>query len=1019
MTITPETLILGLSAPACTLVARELLRRDCCDPEHPLLVVVPTKDAVRLLREQLAVCAAHGGSNGAFIAPAIVSASQLAAGDCGNAATPPLQQAALFTVLRREGKGRFPHLAPQAEHWTEADWLAKAGQFRRLFTTLSHEGVLPAGIANLAAAALAESQPLWRELFELYPLYLEELHRCGLCDPAETPQLTLAEGTRVILACVPSLSERMKLLLERSGYAVEAWLHTDELHEGPGWFDAWGRPGSNWLATPSEDVLGLDASGWQRRFLVCGDLERMAAETALAAGRAGASVAVGVCDPGMESAVAAAFARHGVATVRPRGIPFAASGWHRLLLVLTRLAELLELGETRAGNAAALPADEVASLLRNPIVTEGLHIENAAAAARLAVRLRAKSLPATFGKMRRLARETLAAALDALADWLACLDSTPALLRGLRLLAGEQFVSGAPAALREEAAIATQFTRQLDEACRDLLESRWADELSPLSCLRLLTSAGSPAHAAHPLGALSLRGWLELSYAPEEALVLAGLHDGIIPERWPASPYLTPQVIEALGLPRDEARAARDAYLLRSLYRCRPGKVQAAFTLLNARRDPLFPSSTFFRLTQQQHLAALVGHFFDRSTPCPATAPASFDSTGWKYRELALPTPPDMLEPMAKLTLAGLGLPNPMEGKAISASTLRKFLACPLRFWVAKLNGVRDERISPRQRDMEATEIGNCLHKALEDFVTTYPTRASFTALHGDDEAKILPALQGELDKAFTTVYEREHGKAELMPQQFQCAAMRRRLAAYAELHLRLWDDGWECALDGEGKPMLEYPVTWQLFGHPITAIIDRIDRRRRGDGWEYRVIDYKTGHIDTCYKQHLEELPKPGKRPDLHLLDPSLEPAVGPGRGKHAELRWRDLQLPLYTAWALEHFEGSPVHSAYIHLSRRPAETRVVAWGDSDKDPDFFATRHVPANKAYNFDVDAEPLYDNALRWLRFGLDALAEGRCLASAEMLGWKAPKTEHDVFGDILRLEPLAQAFLSYTQPHATT
>ncbi len=1013
----PHSLSLGLSAPACVLVARELLQRDCCNPEQPLLVVVPTKEAVRQLREQLAVTAAQGRANGAFICPHIISASQLTAGQSGHEASPQLQQAALFSVLKREGV-RFPHLVPQARNWQDGDWLAKAGQFRQLFTTLSHEGILPQGLGNEAARALAQEVPLWQELFALYPLYLEELHRCGLCDPAESNHLELETATRIILACVPSLSERARQLLENSGQTLEVWLHTDELHEGPGWFDAWGRPGDNWLATPADDVLGLSCEDWQRRFLVCGDIERMATETALTAGRAGSSVAVGVCDSAMESAVAEAFARHGVRTVRPRGIPFTASGWHRLLLTLTRLAELLELSGNRASDTASLPAESLSELLRNPIICDGLHLENPADAAREADKVRACCLPASFGQMRKLAPPALASASDTIADWLTCMDSTPALLAGLRQLAAEQFVSGAQERVREEEALAAQFTEQMDEACRSLLESGWVHELSPLNTLNLLASAGGAAHSGHPLGALSLRGWLELTYAPEETLLLVGLHDSIIPERWPASPYLTPPVIEKLGLPRDDARAARDAYLLRSLYRCRPGKVHAFFSLLNARRDPLFPSSTFFRLTPQQHIAALVGHFFDRRTPCPATNQATYDSTGWNYRQLTLPAAEGDLARIARMTLGELGLANPMAGKTYSPSSLRKFLACPLRFWVAKLHGVDDTHISPTQRDLDAKEIGTSLHNALEGFVKRYPGRRDFEREHHCEGLEISqwhPLVQREMEAAFVAAYERDHGKAELMPQQFQCDAMLRRLAAYAKLHCELWQQGWECACDAQGRPMVEYAVSWQLFGHPLNFRIDRIDRRRLPDGgWEYRVIDYKTGAIDSCYKNHLEELPKPDERPDLHLLDDGLEPAVGPGRGKHAELRWKDLQLPLYTAWAQEHFAGSPVNSAYIHLSRKPKETRVIAWGESSKDPDYFAPRIVPANAAYPYEVMAESLCDNAMRWIRFGLDAMAEGRCLASAEMLGWKAPRADHDVFGDILKLEPLTRAFLNFPE-----
>ncbi len=998
---------------------------DCCDPGHPLLVVVPTRDSVRLLREQLAVEAAGGGREGAVICPPIISVGELAAGQAEGIAPPALQLAALCAALRREA-ARFPLLAPQPERWSEGDFLARAGQFRQLFDALGHEGVAADG-SSPAARRLAEENPLWQEIFALYPLYLEELHRHGLRAPEEAPLMPLAPGTRIILACVPSLSGRAARLLDQSGHAVELWLHSDELHDGPDWFDAWGRPGPAWLATPSEDVLGLEAPDWQRRFLVCGDLERMAGECALAAGRAAGPVAVGVCDPGMESAVAEAFARHGMRTVRPRGVPFTASGWNRLLLALTRLAELQEQTGRPAAEADGLAAELVSTLLRNPVVTEGLLIADAAALAAEADRLMQRSLPASLGMMKRLAPAPLRRELGRLGDWLAAtLGSADALLAGLAELAAMQPVEGAPLGLEEAYALNAQFTEQVDAACRELRQSPWARELSVATALHLLATGCGPAKAPHPAGALSLRGWLELAYAPEESLVLAGLHDGIIPERWPASPYLTPQAIETLGLPRDEQRAARDAYLLRSLYACRrPGAVQAVFTLLNARRDPLFPSSCFFRLTPQKQLPALVGHFFDRTRPCPATQQLPYDSTGWTYRRLALPTREDDTATLARLKLAELGLHNPMEGRSFSPSTLRQFLACPLRFWLQKLNGVRDERISPAQRDLAANDIGTCLHDALERFAGRYPSYRAFLGVDANalldppPREELLAQVEEELDACFTEYSESQYGRPELLPRQFQFEAMRRRLRGFARVQLQLWEEGWECALDAAGKPMLEYVVDWQLFGHPLHFRIDRIDRRPCGEGWEYRVIDYKTGgELKTCYRNHLAELPPPGERRDLHLLDPGLEAAVGPGittNSKHEELRWKDLQLPLYTAWAVEHFSGSPVGSAYIHLPRNPAATRVVAWGDSEKDPDFFTPRLVKHNGKYPKDVEAEALFDNALRWIRFGLDAIAEGRCFVSAEMMGWKPPKEAFDIFGDILNLGPLGRQLLRFA-PH---
>ena len=60
---------------------------------------------------------------------------------------------------------------------------------------------------------------------------------------------------------------------------------------------------------------------------------------------------------------------------------------------------------------------------------------------------------------------------------------------------------------------------------------------------------------------LALQGWLELSFDPAPHLVIAGLHEGCVPEAPPADPLITEAVREKLGLRDRQSRLAREAFL--------------------------------------------------------------------------------------------------------------------------------------------------------------------------------------------------------------------------------------------------------------------------------------------------------------------------------------------------------------------------------------------------------------------------------------------------------------------------
>src|SRR5262249_54804417 len=83
--------------------------------------------------------------------------------------------------------------------------------------------------------------------------------------------------------------------------------------------------------------------------------------------------------------------------------------------------------------------------------------------------------------------------------------------------------------------------------------------------LALARHGASLRFDARPAGALDLLGWLELLWEDAPHLVVAGLNDGRVPETVAGDAFLPEALRRRLGLKTNEARFARDAYLLAAL----------------------------------------------------------------------------------------------------------------------------------------------------------------------------------------------------------------------------------------------------------------------------------------------------------------------------------------------------------------------------------------------------------------------------------------------------------------------
>jgi len=992
----PVKLILGLEAPPCRLVAKELVRRGNESSNENCVVVVPTREAARLLKEQLAMISAAETGCGAFVSPHIIPVSQLAGHAEGKAASPAVSLCVWQSILRRAGATITP-LFPKTDTWQEEAWLHAAEGIKQLFHILSQENV---AIGGQAWQQLAAVDTRWEILFSLHRQYLDRLDSMGLIDPDFSTALPPGVDTRVILACVPGLPRQVEHLLAVSPLPVEVWLACDEPRAA--WFDTWGRPKREWLDISDSDELGLARADWKKNLIVTGDAWALAAQTTRAAARANAegggalhAVALGVCDTDLAPAIAEEFSLHGIATYRPGGLPFSATSWQRVLNAFSELErQARPAAEGNGLDSDSFPVTPLVELLRQPVITLGLDLPNAVEALRQLKELRTLFLPDRVGFLLKKTADyaELRQALDILLPWLRhALGSGEALLQTLLALAEAQPIQDPAARLLAES---------VRDTCTALLDMG-SDRLSAAKALSLASAQLSTlaVHGKHEGADLSLNGWMELLYTPADRLVIAGMHDKQLPERWPVSPLLTRTARQYLGIRSDEDRAARDAYILRTILGSRrPGRVSFIFSRFDIRKDPVAPSPLLFTLCPKNRLPEVVAHFFGKDNTRPCSPSPAYYMTGWHYLPLASPVHELTPERAAHLRLSDCGLPNPMQGKPFSPTILADFLKCPLRFWLKRVRRLTDDDANDEKEILKQNHVGNCLHRALELFVGRYPSWTSYAADHPDLElhtSETVERVRHDLLEIFRETYAVEYGTAPLLPQQMQRDNMADRLSAYAEQHVTLWREGWHTLSDPQGQPVVEYKVDWMWQGHRVCMKVDRVDERFTPDGGrQLRIIDYKSGKVDGCQKKHLAKLPDNATSPTL--IAPELVPPLALNSKKLCPHRWLELQLPLYVAWAGQEFPHADLYeAAYICLDSNPSDTRIMVWGTNGERGLF---EH----------AQGESLMDNAARWGKACMDLIAAGRCLASAEQLGWGAPA--YDLFGEATEHATLQELFL---------
>ncbi len=835
-----------------------------------LLVIVPTRQSGRRLREALAARAATRGQ--AVFSPRVVLPETLATFGlpASRLASRLASQLAWIGVLRRVPLDEFRAVFPVDPPVRDFEWARRlASQLLHLQSTLAEAGLRMADVGERAGKDFPEV-PRWKQLALLEQYYDQELDTRNFCD-IQAAKIAFATAPppppgikRIVVFATPDpLPLAARILQRHAECAPVEFIVYGPADEPVGeLFDEWGRPRTE---------------VWTQRRLAWPDFERLVrlcpdpvaqAEQIVALAQSyplpGGMLAVGVADPEVLAPLENGLGRAGVPVFNPEGRSRRRDGMYALLALLADLA----CADTFPSVMALLQCPDVLGWLQR---RSGPEFSPASLLGELDA-LHATHLPPTLAAAGGYSAEfpLAAGALAALAELRTELTKGKfpdnALTVLATLFAGRRVETDSPLAESAEAwlKVAGELAEALVAFPGLTLAESWE--------LALAQFAETVRFDEKPAGALELNGWLELLWEDAPHLVVAGINDGCVPDAVVGDAFLPESLRARLGLKTNAMRFARDAYLLAGLAasRAEHGRLDLLVGKVSSAGDPLRPSRLLLQCADAE-LPRRIGFLF---RPV-GTAQASLPWTrAWSLRPRVTPPP-------AKL----------------SVTALRDYLACPFRFYLKHV--LRMEPVELAKTELDARDFGTLLHAALQVMGEDEKLRAC------PDETVLRDALLAAFERRVRLRY----GTVLTLPLVVQFESARQRLRQAAGVQAR------ECAA-GWSMERVEWSFGFPLGGLTVRGKIDRIDRHRDG---RVRVLDYKTSDSPVT--------------PVVAHLGPVRATAVAPPAWARVMLQgrervWLDLQLPLYRRAVAAEF-GATVECGYFNLPKAAGETAVSLWED------------------------------------------------------------------------------------------
>lgn len=864
-------------APLAAQVAGFLLRGRAGDLVDlgDTLVLIPTAGAGRAIRREL--------SKRGVLSPQLRLPLD-ALVPVGTPVASRLEREAAWALLldparRRDFAALVPEIVPLE---TADDRFGVAARLAAVCDQLAEAGHDPR--ASELTRLFEDDTLRWEAFGKLYAGYLPALGERGLRDPNEVRLEQAGDPSiaphlkRVVVACIPDLPVIVQTYLQslaNKGIEVDvlAWSPSDQAAH----LDAWGRP---YDKTEGEAAL---VSWWASHLPAVADEKIVtgndpASEAGMLLDRAAASVAEGyalfAASPESTVALAAEMARREAEAYLPEGRPLAQAECACILLgyeeflrardlrVLRSLLQrpsflawfVAQAGEERFGGDDALEACDLllAENLCGTVDAARSWLEHADEPTEdrdLAKRARLRCLVRTASQV--LQRPTK------VRDLLAAVAQSSGLIAAGSLKA------------RELSAM-TESLDQFDQSpLLASLPADWQQAALRADIGRQRVFVPVQGHA------VEIQGWLEAPWSHAGLKIIAGCREGALPSGVYEDAFLPDRSRKTLGIAGQEARLARDAYLLSCLLSS-GSRVLLGTSRFRSQGEPNRPSRLLFACDD--------------------------DELPKRTRRLLRPSLPAKRREVEASWV--LHLPRRAKEGAVDSirvTGFKSYLHCPLRFYLQNVCGLSD--FDPEAREISARDFGTVMHKVLEEYGNHPDTRSL------DDPEKIAAVFDAKLDEVARRFYGKEFSPVVLV----QLESMRVRLRSFAPLQAAARAEGWEIiATEKAVKKTDPRPV--KIGPLTLTGTMDRVEvNASRG---LLRVLDYKT--FSSARSPASTHLATKRDRQDVPLAGCTYQ-------GK--PLFWKDLQLPLYrymvpTIW--EEHRDKTIEVGYVLLPADPDDTAV-----------------------------------------------------------------------------------------------
>ncbi|MCM1319444.1 MAG: PD-(D/E)XK nuclease family protein [Muribaculaceae bacterium] len=389
---------------------------------------------------------------------------------------------------------------------------------------------------------------------------------------------------------------------------------------------------------------------------------------------------------------------------------------------------------------------------------------------------------------------------------------------------------------------------------------------------RLLSNESIPLQG-QPLTGLQIMGMLETRALDFDYLIIPSMNERVFPRRLRPRTFIPDSLRIGYGIATTKFQEDIFAYHFYRLI----ARARQVYLLYDATQGGLKSGDPSRYLLQLRYL--------NSGGVKPQQATARFDLDMEKVHG-SLSVPKDMaIQEKLKAYL------TPGSGKALSASSLKEYLKCPLKFYFSY---IRELKVDEEPTDyMPAYTIGNVLHKSMEYIYNSLKVKGK-SDIHVSSE-QIRQWLNGAPVGKFANLHElvvhimrREYtpGAPEDAPLPgdalLNITPIETQIRWCLETDLRL---GSFTYIASE----FDRPATYQLDPHRtvnMRIIIDRLDRvNLPGAPNKLRIVDYKTGSdnltfgkVDDLFDPKIDRLAIFQLMLYAHIYDQQFSPAKGSG---------------------------------------------------------------------------------------------------------------------------------------------